>query len=80
MTEEEGKTLKKKFSNLEINHTYKKVLKGFEQPILGYKDKNKSFLSHIWINRGDYLNFLTYPAGKDIICSAKPDKGYDCQA
>jgi transposase-like protein len=61
MSKEDGKVFKERFTNLKINNTYDKAVREFEQIILDYREKYKSFMTHIWLNRENYLTFLKYP-------------------
>lgn len=61
MSREEGKVFKERFTNLKISDTFDQALKDFGCLLLDYKDKYRSFMSHIWLNRENYLIFLRYP-------------------
>ncbi len=61
MSLEDGKDFKARFEQFKIAGSFDEALKGFEQLILDYQGRYKTFMASVWLNRNNYLNFLKYP-------------------
>ena len=61
MSKEDASDFKQRFTNLKVNNDFAQAVGEFEKLILDYREKYKSFMSHIWLRRKYYLTFLKYP-------------------
>jgi transposase-like protein len=61
MSKQDSRVFKERFSNLTLKPSYETALPVFEQLILDYQERYKSFMTHLWLKRTHYLSFLKYP-------------------
>ncbi|MCM8778035.1 MAG: transposase, partial [Candidatus Omnitrophica bacterium] len=61
MSKQDSKDFKERFGQLKVANSFDEAVNEFEQLILDYKDRYKSFMASVWTNRYEYLNFLKYP-------------------